>query len=569
MTDFRQAERQFERLRAQRDGGELSAEQYRVEVAKLLLRDADGAFWMIDAESGAWVCNRGEGWVTADAAEVEAAVRSAGRRGKAGGRRSKARRRLLAAGGLLLVLAAAAAILVLLDRPLFPGPGPAATAAPTAQVEVAIASPPDGGTVALGQEVGIEAMLQASSGLPSGARVELQVGDEVVASQTVRTDTQPGQAALPVQTLLGQTLPLSFPWRPKATGEHEISVAVLDEAGALLGRDTIHLHVGESSGQIVPEPACTPDAAFLADVTIPPGAEFAPGAPMDKVWQVRNSGTCAWGVDYELVRVAGEKLAAAGQVAVPPTAAGEVANLEVTFTAPDEVGSYSSAWRLRSPQHVFFGPQLTLTVEVKSLAESGLPPEAPANPRARISDDGQAVRLTWEDRSDNEDAFRVYRQDVEASIGLVPTDSQLFVDRSATCGHVYRYGVVAFNAAGSSALAEAPPVTMPRCALQDEVPTLSLTVTPTQVVAGDTFTVSVQVLDDVAVAQVLIRGEDTGDLSLDAGRVFGCGEAACTANWPLSWSGEVSTTLTLVAVARDSSGQESEPARVEVRIRPR
>jgi len=559
MTDFRQAERHFERLRAQREQGELGETQYRVEVAKLLLRDADGAFWMIDPESGTWFCNRGEGWVKADAAEAEAAARAAGRRrGEAAARRGKARRRLLAVGGLLLVLAAAAAAIVLLDWPLLPGPGPAATAAPTAQVEVAIASPPDGGTVALGQEVGIEAMLQAGSGLPEAARVELQVGGETIVAQTVRTDAQPGQA-----------LPLSFPWRPKATGEHEISVAVLDEGGDLLGRDTIHLHVGENSGQIVPEPACTPDAAFLSDVTIPPRAEFAPGARMEKVWQVRNSGTCAWGVDYELVRVAGEGLGAAEQVTVPPTAAGEVANLEVTFTAPDEVGSYSSAWRLRSPQHIFFGPQLTLSVEVKSLAESGLPPEAPVNPRARISDDGQAVRLTWEDRSDNEDAFRVYRQDVEASIGLVPAGSQLFVDRSATCGHVYRYGVVAFNAAGSSALAEAPPVTMPRCALRDEVPTLSITVVPTEVVTGGSFTVTVQVLDDMAVAQVLIRGEDTGDPSLDAGRVFGCGEAACTAIWPLSWSGEVSTTLTLVAVARDSSGQESEPARVEVRIRPR
>jgi hypothetical protein len=557
MTDFSQAKRQFERLRVQWEQGALDEEQYRFEVAKLLLRDADGAFWMIDANSGAWFCNRGEGWVEADAAQAEAAAQTAGRRGETGAARRGARRRLLTAGGLLLILAAAAAAIVLRGWPFGAVPGPAATAAPTAQVEVAIASPPDGGTVALGQEVGIEAMLEAGSGLPADARVELQIGGEAVA-------TQPGQAILP-----GQTLPMSFPWRPKAAGEHEISVAVLDEAGVLLGRDTIHLHVGEDPGEIVPGPACTPDAAFLADVTIPPGAEFAPGARMEKVWQVRNSGTCAWGVDYELVRTAGEGLSAADQVAVPPTAAGEAANLEVVLVAPDEVGSYSSAWRLRSPQHVFFGPQLTISVEVKSLAESSLPPQAPANPRARISDDGQAVRLTWEDQSDNEDAFRIYREDVEASIGLVPADSQLFVDRSATCGHVYRYGVVAFNAAGSSALAEAPPVTLPRCALRDEAPTLALTVVPTEVLPGGTFTVTVQALDDVAVAQVLIRGEDTGDSSLDQGRLFACGEATCTASWPLSWSGEVSATLTFVAVARDSGGQESEPARVEVRIRPR
>lgn len=558
--DFEQAERQFQRLQAQCQQGELDESQYRVEVAKLLLRDAEGMFWMLDAETGAWFCNRGDGWIKADpGAEAKAEPPPGRRRGAsrlAAGRGGRWRRWL--ASAVLVVLLAAAAALVLLRWPENTGRMPAATAEPTTQVEVVIASPPEGGIVALGQEVGIEAMLQIPPNLASAARAELQVDGEAIAAQAVRPAAQPGQAALP----------LSFPWRPKAAGEHEIAVIVWDNGGEPLGQATIHLQAAEESGELLPEPACTPDAAFLADVTVPAGAEFGPGARMEKVWQVRNSGTCAWGVDYDLVRIAGQSLGAAAEVPVPPTAAGEVANLEVSLTAPEEPGSYGSSWRLRSPRHIFFGPLLALTVEIKSLVESDQPPAAPAELAARLTEDGQAVRLTWEDRSDNEDAFRVYRQDVEASIGLAPANSQLFVDRSAICGRTYRYAVVAFNAAGSSAATQSAPVSTPRCAVRDMPPSLLFTVVPTEVVASSTFTVVVEALDDVAVAQVLMRGEGTGDAGLDAGRIFACGKDACTATWPLTWTGELSTTLTLVAVARDSAGQESAPARAQIRIRP-
>ncbi len=560
--DFQEAERHFERLQVERQQGKIDEAQYRVEIAKLLVHDADGAFWMLNAETGTWVCNRGEGWAEAEPDAGAGAPASGTVRGQRASRRLARRRglgwRLLASLGALLVLSAVAMAILVLRWPRSPATQPEASSVPTGRVGVTIASPADGGSVAPGQEVGIEAMLQVGSGLASMVRAELQVDGEVVAAQTVHTAMQPGQGALP----------LSFPWRPEAAGEHEVSVTVLDDGGEMLGQATIRLEVAEGSEQMLPEPACTPDATFLADVTIPPGAEFAPGAHLDKVWQVRNSGTCAWGVGYELVRVGGESLGAAAQVPVPPTASGETANLEITLTAPDTPGSYANVWQLRSPQEIVFGPLLTLTIAVQSLVETGVPPAAPADLEARVTDDGQAVRLTWEDRSDNEDAFRVYRQDLEPSIGLVPANSQLFVDRSATCGRTYRYGVVAFNAAGSSAVVQSPPVTTPRCAVRDAPPTLTLTVVPTEVVASDTFTVVVEALDDVALTQVQIHGEGTGNPALDTGRVFFCAEASCTAQLPLTWSGETSATLTLVAVAQDSAGQESEPARVQVRIRP-
>jgi hypothetical protein len=93
---------------------------------------------------------------------------------------------------------------------------------------------------------------------------------------------------------------------------------------------------------------------------------------------------------------------------------------------------------------------------------------------------------------------------------------------------------------------------------------------PTQVVASGPFTVIFQAEDDLRVTQVAISGLDTGDPEIDAGRVFSCTEPVCTGSWPLVWTGDLSTTLplTLTAVARDSSGLQSEPARVRVLIRP-
>jgi len=178
------------------------------------------------------------------------------------------------------------------------------------------------------------------------------------------------------------------------------------------------------------------------------------------------------------------------------------------------------------------------------------------------------VQLTWLDRSDNEDAFRIYRADVEASIGLAPADTELFVDSSVSCGHTYQYAVAAFNAAGSSPLSETVQVTLPACALPDEPPTVSLTVVPTEVLAGGVFTVTFQADDDLGLSEVTVRGEETGEPALDEGRVFRCPGITCVGIWAVQTSDAYSGTLRLVSFALDSSEQASEPAWAEVLVLP-
>ena len=494
--DFKQAERRFRELQASRDRGELDDSTFRVRVAKLMFRDAQGAFWMIDADDGAWYCNRGTTWEPGDPRAEKAAepVPSSMIR--------RRRRRCAALGIALIALLGLALVLVLQQWPagFWNSIQPAPTVTP--EVQVSIASPGDESQVTIGQEVAVESMLDAPAGLQSVDRVELLVGGQSVDSQPVRSRLQPGQTSLPV----------SQHWMPSDLGEQQVAVVALSDQDEPLGEAIINLIVTELADESLPEPACSPDAAFVADVTIPSGTAFRPEAQMDKVWQVRNSGTCAWGVGYQLVRVEGGTLGAADLVSVPPTAAGATADLAVTLEAPSQTGTYTNTWQLHTPDGTPFGPTLTLFFEVEAEAEANLPPDAPSRLQAAVAEDGTAVQLTWLDQSENEDAFRVYRDDVEASIGLVPANAELFVDRTVACGNTYQYRVVAFNAAGASPFDEIAEATLPSCTPADAPPSLVLTVVPTQVVASGTITIAFQATDDLGVAQVLVQGEETGNV---------------------------------------------------------
>jgi hypothetical protein len=574
-----QAERRFHELQKLRQRAALDDGAFRVEVAKLLWRDVHGVFWMPDPETGAWFCNDGNGWIPGDPhAEPHLQAAQPGWRRDRPRRLWRRTRRLLLATALLVALAGLAIVLVFWLHP--PAKDSLAALTPTEplRVQVSIASPAEGSQVAIGQVVAIEATIVGAPSLWGVARVEFQANGELVAAQPVQPKIQIGQASLPV----------SQAWRPAALGQYQVTVTAYSSQDEPLGTAGLSLAVVELASEPAPAAGCSPAATFVADVTIPAGTAFPPGARMDKVWQVRNSGTCAWGVGYELVLVAGDDLGAPHSVPVPPTAAEELADLAITFWAPTVTVPFTSVWQLQAPDGQFFGPTLPLSIAVEVQAVENLPPLPPAVLQATVIggsnagdgnaagdgyavDDEYAVRLTWEDQSDNEAAFRIYREDVEASIGLAPANAVQFVDEGVTCGHTYYYAVIAFNAAGVSELSQEAVATLPPCAsLADTPPTLILTVVPTDIVASGTFTVVFQANDDLGLSRVTIQGQASGDPLIDAGRSFTCTTPVCAGAWPLTWTGDVSAplTLTLTAVTWDSAGQESEPAHTTVTVRP-
>lgn len=548
---FEQAERRFRELQKQREDGVLDEAAFRVEVAKLLLRDRQGVFWMLDADRGTWFCNRGDGWTAGDP-HLEPGPEAV----LAEGRRRRTTWLVVTGVALVAVLGVVGTALWPKGRPLPGSPFPTLTAG--TGVRVTIASPTEGSQVAAGQVVAIESTIEGLPDLQAVARVECSVNGEVVAAQPVRAQLQPGQVSFP----------LSLPWRPTRVGRYRLAVTALSDEGATLGAAAITVTAVEAPAEARPGLACVPDAVFVTDVTIAPGTAFPPGARMDKVWQVHNSGTCAWGVGYELSLVDGDPLGAPEAVPVPPTAAGEHTDLAITFWAPDTPGSYANAWQLQAPDGQFFGPLLSLTIQVEVEAVKSLPPAAPGDLRATLTGDGQAVLLTWEDRSDNEEAFRIYRADVEAGIGLAPANAGQFVDQKVTCGRTYRYTILAFNAAGPSSGSQVAQVTLPACVPADTPPTLLLTVVPTQVVTGAALTITFQAGDDLGVVQVIVWGEETGEPALDMGQIFTCTGLLCTGAWPITHTAELSATVVIYAVARDSSGQNSALARATVVVHP-
>lgn len=113
---------------------------------------------------------------------------------------------------------------------------------------------------------------------------------------------------------------------------------------------------------------------FLGDVNYPVGTVMKPGTKFTKTWRVRNTGTCEWTVEFDLVMSGGEafgtnKRADIKQVVVP----GDTVELSIPdMVAPQTPGTYVSYWMVSAPDgaRVGYGPNqqwgLGIQIEVKN-----------------------------------------------------------------------------------------------------------------------------------------------------------------------------------------------------------
>jgi len=110
-------------------------------------------------------------------------------------------------------------------------------------------------------------------------------------------------------------------------------------------------------GDFIPTatPTCSDGLTFIEDLSIPDGQTVAPGAVLDKRWQVQNSGTCNWDNGYTVQHTAGPELGALETIALYPARSGTEALLRIEFIAPNEAGIYRSAWQAYNPQGEAFG----------------------------------------------------------------------------------------------------------------------------------------------------------------------------------------------------------------------
>ncbi len=119
-----------------------------------------------------------------------------------------------------------------------------------------------------------------------------------------------------------------------------------------------------------------------------------------------------------------------------------------------------------------FGARAGQTVAEEEAGEptGGAPDTLPAPP-SNITPTAKEIfdiLLGWNDNSDNEDGFRIYRRRLdifEAPVGAGSTgeDEDEFLDQNVVCGATYEYTVASFNTAGESPALECWVVTLPPC----------------------------------------------------------------------------------------------------------
>jgi hypothetical protein len=92
------------------------------------------------------------------------------------------------------------------------------------------------------------------------------------------------------------------------------------------------------------------------DVSIPDDTRMLPGETFSKTWRLVNRGTCVWTREYSLAWFSGTTfetprlLPLSGQV-IP----GQVVEMSIDMTAPNEPGVYTGYWMLRNPNGDLFG----------------------------------------------------------------------------------------------------------------------------------------------------------------------------------------------------------------------
>ncbi len=125
-------------------------------------------------------------------------------------------------------------------------------------------------------------------------------------------------------------------------------------------------------------------ALFIADVTVPDGTTYAPGATFRKTWRLKNIGSCTWTTSYALVFDSGERMGAPAAINFPTSVApGQTVDLSLDLTAPSTAGHYFGYWKLRNASGTIFGIGSTANkafwVEIYVAASAGVAYDFTAN----------------------------------------------------------------------------------------------------------------------------------------------------------------------------------------------
>ncbi|MCE7984074.1 MAG: hypothetical protein DYG89_23110 [Caldilinea sp. CFX5] len=109
----------------------------------------------------------------------------------------------------------------------------------------------------------------------------------------------------------------------------------------------------------------TADKAQFNNKEFPADTYIAtPNQSLNKMWELRNTGSTTWGSGYQLVFLGGDQMGAPKSVNVPTTAPNSTVQLTVPIVAPAQPGTYRGNWQLRNPQGTYFGEKIWVQLTI-------------------------------------------------------------------------------------------------------------------------------------------------------------------------------------------------------------
>ena len=184
-------------------------------------------------------------------------------------------------------------------------------------------------------------LILSACNLPTREGVGLDAGQMTLTSvaETVRADIEQESTSLP-PTGEAPTLPATVTYNPPNT-------------------------------QVPPTSTVIPcnDVRFITDVTVDDGTKFLPGETFNKVWRLKNVGSCNWNTSYGVTFDSGDSMGAPVTVYLPgDVAPGQEVDVAVAMKAPTNAGTYRSNWKMRDQGGAKFGLQFYVEIVVQPLA---------------------------------------------------------------------------------------------------------------------------------------------------------------------------------------------------------
>jgi len=184
--------------------------------------------------------------------------------------------------------------------------------------------------------------------------------------QATNTPQELPTFALPTDTPQGAVLPTTDSSAP-ATVSFEVTPTLGSLATPIPGFTQLPSPVPAATQAL--GDACN-NSAFEGDVTIPDGTILKGGEDFQKIWKIRNTGSCFWDDGFALVYIGGsspdlDPYTFQFKNSSDFVASGDAINMVINLTTPCTPGKYEGHWRMRNDQGYYFGTILSVYVEVK------------------------------------------------------------------------------------------------------------------------------------------------------------------------------------------------------------